>query len=218
MVPLPVPTLNAQAYDQTAAEYERRIGSDLLNDAPILHRVWGALGPTVGSTPRVIDVGCGAGVNLAMFSDLGAEVVGIDISGEMVRVASKTAPSARVIHGDVMTSSTAVESYDLVFAKAFVHLFPLSEFASIMNRLRGLIAPSGRLYLATTVHSYSYEGFYPKEDYAESPLRFRRYWNAQDLLNALSEHNFLVEDKWTNIDPRNGKKWINLVLATGNRP
>ncbi|WP_336855946.1 class I SAM-dependent methyltransferase [Sinomonas albida] len=214
----------ARVYDGVAAEYFGRAASDYQNDVPIVDRVWQASQVRLQQTRdldvsavRVLDVGCGSGVNLAMFEALGADATGIDVSPNMVRAATITSPNSMVILGDIRTQHLPDLDYHIVFAKAFVHLFPLKGFDPLMRRMKSLTRAGGILYIATTSHQVSSEGYFEKADYRGSPVRFRRYWNESDLRTKVSDCGFRVLDSWNNTDPRNGKLWTNLILTDESR-
>lgn len=50
----------------------------------------------VGSTTRLFDAGCGAGMAMLLAAELGAEVAGIDASARLLKVACDRLPAARL--------------------------------------------------------------------------------------------------------------------------
>jgi len=74
------------------------------------------------------------GDNLALMFENGfTSLTGIDIAPQMVQ-AAKTRAHAEVICDDVLHSATS-SSYDLVFAQAFIHLFPKDRVKEVMTHL-----------------------------------------------------------------------------------
>jgi len=93
------------------------------------------------SGARVLDVGCGDGTYSAWFADKGADVLGVDLSQEMVRVArDRYGDRAEFRRADVTGSLSGVadDSVDVVLCQhVFSHLpdleTPLAEFARVLD-------------------------------------------------------------------------------------
>ena len=106
------------------------------------------------SGQRALDVGCGDGTYSARLADEGADVLGVDLSEEMVRVARENyGDRAEFRRADVTESLSSVgdDSVDVVLCQhVFSHLpaieTPLSEFARVL-------APGGSL-VVTTHHPF----------------------------------------------------------------
>jgi SAM-dependent methyltransferase len=146
-----------------------------------------------------------------MFDRLGASTTGLDFSTRMLQVARRTSPSSRFIEAEFLSADLSPVSYDAVFAKAFIHLFPRFECGRVFRRIRSVLRPNGLLYIATTFSNVSSEGVLPKADYPGSPKRFRRIWSRNDLINFCEEHGFRVIDEWLNHEPLRSKQWLNIV-------
>ena len=76
------------------------------------------LAPQVGE--RVLDLGCGTGQLSAQIAAAGAEVVGIDLSAEMIEAAREQFPDLSFAVGDAREFSFA-EPFDAVFSNAALH-------------------------------------------------------------------------------------------------
>jgi SAM-dependent methyltransferase len=203
---------NRATYDSLAPAYHRRVETDVINDLPIVFRFWSRITERFKSPISLIDLGCGHGVNLAMFQRLGATTTGVDFAPKMLAVAKGTSPTSAFVLGEFLSSKLPKSAYQAVFAKAFVHLFPESECSTLFDKIRDLLVPGGLLYIATTVSTESFEGYLPKNDYPDAPLRFRRVWSEPDLLQVVLARNFRLIDRWTNEEPGRHKHWLNVVL------
>lgn len=205
---------NLRTYEMLATQYADRRDSDFENDIPFVDRIWQTLQSRVKRRPlTTLDVGCGMGVNVRMFQDRGALATGIDFSEAMVELARTTAPESRILHGDALASDFLEESFDLVFAKAFFHLFPLDECAMVLDSLRRYLAPNGLIYISTTLAASSHEGFFPKSDYSGLHTRFRRYWAPADLKAWFLGQGVDVHDSWNSYQPSQNKHWQNYLLG-----
>ncbi|MBR7742714.1 methyltransferase domain-containing protein [Phycicoccus sp. BSK3Z-2] len=103
---------------------------------------------------RVLDVGCGTGLNLPLLLDaVGPEgtVVGLDRSAAMLRVARRKArghPSVRLVAGDAADPAALDEAagdtpFDAVLATYSLSLMP--DPAAVWRAVRGVLAPTARV-------------------------------------------------------------------------
>ena len=90
---------------------------------------------------RILDLGCGTGHLTAYIAESGAEVVGIDSSEDMVRVASQNYPNILFEVADAR-SLPYVAEFDAVFSNAVLHWVrpPEAVIESVWRALR----PGGR--------------------------------------------------------------------------
>ena len=109
----------------------------------------------LGGGQRLLDVGCGLGeAALALAGDLGAdgEVVGVDFSAEMVRVATSRAGAApcrvRFTVGDARSLVEADDSFDAVRSERTLQW--LAEPMSAVAEMARVVRPGGRVSLIDT--------------------------------------------------------------------
>ncbi len=162
------------------------------------------------SLPRdasILDVGCGSGDNLALMHANGfTDLTGIDIASGMIDEARKKV-AARWICGDLCEQDVGV--HDLVFAQAFVHLFPKETLPGVFQKLLDIAGQ--RLYFSTTIHDSPREGLEEKGDV----VRYRSRYVLSELLAVVREllkrnpnwcfHYYFLTDPL-------GKYWINGIF------
>lgn len=94
---------------------------------------------------RVLDVACGTGVLFPDYISRGAEVVGIDISENMVKKAIVKFPEVKVICGDA-TDFSFDDKFDVIMIyNAFPHF---AQAERLIKNLSQALKPSGRLSIA----------------------------------------------------------------------
>lgn len=134
-------------YDRIAAEYARRLFHELDGkpfDRDVLHR----FAASVAGRGEVCDLGCGPGHIARCLRDAGAQVLGIDISGQLLDQARRLNPDISFRQGNML--SLELESDTLAGIAAFYSIVNLpGELLPIafaeMNRV---LAPGGLLLLA----------------------------------------------------------------------
>ncbi|TFV68253.1 UNVERIFIED_ORG: methyltransferase domain-containing protein [Bacillus sp. AZ43] len=147
---------------------------DVAEQGAVIARISAAFDPFVHDrlvrtlverTPRrVLDVGCGAGLQLAaMLAALpGAEGVGIDADAGAADLARRTLRE-RGLAGRAHVVTTALRdaaadragplgaAFDLAVLANVVYYVPMEERVDLLRDVRALLAPGGTLFLVTTV-------------------------------------------------------------------
>ena len=101
---------------------------------------------------KILDVGTGNGSLALLFAEMGHEVVGIDISEEMLSVAIEKAkergvnPDLRI--GDAESLDFEDESFDAVVSRIVLWTLPHPEKA--ISEWRRVLKPSGKVYTFET--------------------------------------------------------------------
>jgi ubiquinone/menaquinone biosynthesis C-methylase UbiE len=95
---------------------------------------------------RVADIGCGGGIYSRAWHALGAEVVGVDFSEQMVAAAREQAAGLCRIsfrQGDATATGLPAASTNVVFERALIH--HLKDYKACFAEARRVLAPEGRL-------------------------------------------------------------------------
>ena len=97
------------------------------------------LAPAQGE--RILDLGCGTGHLTSQIAESGAEIVGIDSSEDMVRVASENYPHIRFEVADARSLPFEGE-FEAVFSNAVLHWVRPPE--AVVDSVRRALRPGGR--------------------------------------------------------------------------
>ena len=136
-------------WDDFAAEYDQYpdhglLDSDIRAAWKDLLRTWLPPRPV-----RVADLACGTGSMSVLAAELGHQVSGVDLSGEMVtRARAKTAPfgsAVDVVQGDAGAPPLAPGTFDVVLARHI--LWTLPDPVAALRTWVELLRPGGRLVL-----------------------------------------------------------------------
>jgi SAM-dependent methyltransferase len=118
----------------------------------------------------VLDAGCGMGRYSAVALALGAQVVSVDMSDSLIRVAeaAKSNPKLHPVEGDLLRPPLKKEIFDLAYSQGVLH--HTSDTHAAFKAVAGLVKKRGLL----SVWLYGMAGSY--EDFATNPIRPGREW------------------------------------------
>lgn len=146
-------------YDDLAPLYKKKAFEQLGMQKTLLK-------PFIDDCKTVLDVGCGVGIVSLALPHI--NVVGVDKSSEMIRVAQELSPNGTFHCAD--WHEYKPQSVDLVIAQAFLHLMNNAEASEYLTKM--LSVAKRRCFVTTTLHDEEWVGYLPKEG-AEHMLRFR---------------------------------------------
>ena len=187
----------------------------IFNDATVLARIRDA-GRLTGSS-RVLDVACGPGIVVEALAPGAGEVVGCDITPEMLEKARERCAKAglgntRFTPGRAEALPFPDASFDVVVSRSAVHHFP--DPPAAFREMARVVRPSGRI---VTVDVQSSE--LPEEAALHNALEILRdpshvrMLPRSELHRALAEAGLDVEEaiSWTN--HRQFSEWMKITAA-----
>ncbi len=127
-------TKTEQANDWNGELYEKLFSFSPFNSSNPLQ----LLDPKPGE--KILDFGCGTGELTAAINRRGADVVGLDPSQEMIRVAREQNPGLDFVAGGLETLGE--ENFDAIFSNDVLHWIP--EPKTTLIRLQKKLRPGGR--------------------------------------------------------------------------
>ena len=120
--------INRLGYDQWSQTYDYDVNSTVAADERAFPKFWQGLSPR-----RVLEIGCGTGRHTQRLARDGHEVVGIDLSKGMLKIAHQKLSgfdNVRLIEGDLFSLNlTDLDQFDLVIcALVLEHIADLDRF------------------------------------------------------------------------------------------
>lgn len=89
---------------------------------------------------RVLDLGCGTGApTAAMIAEAGREVVGIDVSPEMLALARRTVPEGLFVEMDAADVASSFGQFDAVTAFFSLSMLHRAGIVAVLRRLRTVL-------------------------------------------------------------------------------
>ena len=133
-----------ETYDEIAELYAARIDS---NDEA---RDWltELTADFPDQTARILDVGCGPGHDAAELTRRGHDVLGLDLSTSMLRLAR--AAGVHVVQGDLRRLPLTGDAVDVVWSSASLLHVPREQTAATLAEWRRVVRAGGRLALSTS--------------------------------------------------------------------
>jgi 2-polyprenyl-3-methyl-5-hydroxy-6-metoxy-1,4-benzoquinol methylase len=105
---------------------------------------------------KVLDVGCGDGINGVLMAKLGAHVTGVDVSEESIALASRRARVNGVedrvsfVQGAIEDLDLEPHSFDIVFGDAILH-HVIPDLELVVRSCRKWVRPGGLVLLSEPV-------------------------------------------------------------------
>jgi SAM-dependent methyltransferase len=96
---------------------------------------------------RVLDLGCGLGVELAALAGRGFEAVGIDTSPVAVERARRAHPEVEFMVGDVLDLPFEAESFDVIIDRGCFHAIAGADRSRYEREAWRVLRPGGRFLL-----------------------------------------------------------------------
>lgn len=202
--------INQKVYDELAEEYKERRKDYIISDKKLTINFFVKYLKKYFKSARVIDIGPGSGLNLSQFDEEGFETFAIDISQKIIDVAKEVSPNTKFIHSDFLSHDFKDLEFEGIFAKAFIHLFPKKDVDKVFKKIKGLLAPNGIMFIATTLHDFSEESYFTKEDYGKKLKRFRRRWTEEELIESLENIKLKIVHKHYREEKSRGKLWVSI--------
>lgn len=135
---------NRAGYDLWASFYDQYPNSTVAADENSFPQVWAQL-----KGKRVLEIGCGTGRHTQKLVAQGNEVVGIDLSAEMLQVARKKLEreSVTFIEADFMMYEGFASGYfDAAIASLVIE--HIEDVDGFLKRVASVLKPSGELFVS----------------------------------------------------------------------
>ena len=165
-----VPAAAAKTRESFGWEWLRYPGSRPADEPTFLEETM--IPPETFAGKLVLDAGCGMGRYSAVALGLGAEVVAVDMSDSLIRVAeaARSNPKLHPVEGDLLRPPFKKGVFDLAYSQGVLH--HTSDTRSAFRAVAALVKPGGLL----SVWLYGKAGRFA--DFKTNPIRPGREWVA----------------------------------------
>lgn len=196
-----------EGYNLYAPLYDERL--DYLNSfekdeiTRLLVGLWREHGKQNLVGKKVLDLGCGTGRLTKELLDRGAEVVGVDVSEEMLKILQKKFPQVKTVLADAENLPFEDEEFDLIIANfLIVHFKDLdSLFREVYRVLR-----SGGYLILTNINQRKA----PKLKVGKEELIIESFYHRpEDVIKNLEKNLITIEKEEFVME---NKTWVNQVI------
>ena len=97
---------------------------------------------------KILDVGCGSGVDSQYMSLKGFDVIGIDNAEQMITLARQKQSSAKFILYDIITWNCESNSFDAILASYSLIHIPKNKMQSVLKKFNRILKEKGILSIS----------------------------------------------------------------------
>ncbi|MGH2351732.1 MAG: class I SAM-dependent methyltransferase [Chloroflexota bacterium] len=163
---------------------------------------------SAGAAPWVLDLGCGAGRDMAWMERQGARVAGADLSSGMLSHARRQARGP-VVQADMRRLPFARETFDGVWCMASLLHLPKSDAPLALREMRRVLAPGG----AIAIGIQEGEGeVWEAGAYGHPVERFFARYGPEEADVLLAEAGFRVRER--GLSTAGTRRWLRFLATT----
>ena len=131
-------------------------------------------------SPKILDLGCGAGYESMRLMQLGADVTGIDYSEEPIKIARLKNPDCRFEIMDFRKIDASIGCFDGIVAIASLIHIPDDELVLVFQNIRRVLKESGYVLIAVIEG----QGLSDERSFIEhNGKQYKRYFYLHDKDN-----------------------------------
>ena len=141
---------------------------------------------------KILDLACGPGRDAKIFTDLGYQVIGVDLAEKMIEIAREIAPKAEFKVMDMVELDFPDNFFDGVWFNAGILMVKKEEAPAVIQKIHQMLKPGGVLYINAKKGEGEGWGF----DERYQIEKFRAYYEHDELKGFLTQ--FEILKSWSN--------------------
>lgn len=158
---------------------------------------------------KILDAGCGVGVNAEFMASEGFEIVGIDLSKEMINIARKKFPQIDFRQQDIREIDSPPNSFNGIFASFSLIHIAKKDIPTLLKKFHKLLKKRGVIYIAL-------QGAKSEEIFVNGPFNpdkkfFLNIISFDEIENLLIDAGFSIIKKYKR-EPKSKKELNYLKL------
>ncbi len=180
-------TITQESYNKTATEYAEKV-----QHLSPTHSIERFLSLISLKSPRILDIGCGSGRDAHIFTNKGAQVVGIDFSSSLISLAKHHVPDAEFYIMDMEEITLPNNSFDGIWASSSLLHLSKSSISSVLRKMYDLLRQDGWLYL--TLKNGSGEFLERDTRYSGDIIKFWALYEKEEIETFLRFAQFTIHE------------------------
>ncbi len=159
---------------------------------------------------KILDLGCGTGRDSKWFSEKGFDVVGVDFSKGMLKVAKKVTPKAKFILRDFRRLKLPAESFDGIWCSfVFLHL-KRNEVSPLLKRIKKFLKDGGVIFITTKQG----KGEIIEPEHLNKKLKmFETFFEKSELENLVKKASYKILKSTIDTHRKESEEKIIIILA-----
>lgn len=148
---------------------------------------------------RLLDLGCGPGLDAQLFAELGFEVTGLDYSKQMIEQANELTQDSKNIEfivGDMTKLETYCKpnTFDAIWASASLLHIPRKDVGKVLQGISNILVQNGRVFIS--LKGGSGTQVVKEEGYLDGVIVEREYtfWEKEDFAQLAKKYNLSLDD------------------------
>jgi ubiquinone/menaquinone biosynthesis C-methylase UbiE len=130
----------SSVYDQIAEPYSKKFSRPSEHIGEFL-----ALLP---KNAKILDIGCGVGVDAGFMESEGFEIIGIDLSEKMLNIARQKFPQIDFRQQDIRELDFPPNSFDGILASCSLIHIPKKDVPALLEKFHRILKKEGAIYMA----------------------------------------------------------------------
>lgn len=139
---------------------------------------------------KILDVGCGPGIDSGYMKNKGFVVTGIDLSKTMLKIAKKSFPDIKFLCKDIRKISYRKESFDGIFASCSLIHIPKEDTSKTLRKFYKILKNNGVLY--TALQEGKSEETYINEPFKQDEKLFLNIISRDEIIEFLKSSGFAI--------------------------
>ncbi len=139
----------------------------------------------------VLDVGCGAGQITDYLTQKGLNVIGLDFSQELLKIAKQNSPNSKFILADICDYEQETKVDGIITKDTLFHL-PNEDLIHVLQKFKGLLKPNGNICIIMDTPKEIGENIFVEELDSKQQVYYN-YLSAEKLKIMLEKTGFNVK-------------------------
>lgn len=154
---------------------------------------------------KILDVACGCGRDTQYLTEEGFNVIGIDVSEELLKEARLRTKNCNFQKMDFLDLDFSKETFDGVWCMAGISSIPKDNITVAIKEFYKVLKKDGILYI--DIREGHGQEIVTKEKYENAPFYYS-YLTKEELENLLKESNFQILS--SEVSDNEGKRWVEI--------
>lgn len=154
---------------------------------------------------KILDVACGSGRDTQYLTEDGFDVLGIDISEELLKEARLRAKNCKFQKMNLLRLEFDESSFDGIWCTNAVTVIPKDNISEAVKEIHRVLKKEGILYIS--VKEGHGQEIVARKEYENAPFYYS-YLTKEELENLLKESNFQIIS--SEVSDAQGTKWVEI--------